>query len=128
MKKTMVKKTLSCLLAGTLVLGAALLSGCTKTVSQVKTDPENPTVIELWHYYNGPQKTAFDSLVTEFNETVGVEQGIVVEASSQGSISELIKKVLDAANKKVGAEEIPQILPPIPTRLIRWISWALWRV
>lgn len=114
MKKTMVKKTLSCLLAGTLVLGAALLSGCTKTVSQVKTDPENPTVIELWHYYNGPQKTAFDSLVTEFNETVGVEQGIVVEASSQGSISELIKKVLDAANKKVGAEEIPQIFAAYP--------------
>lgn len=102
---------LSCLLAGTLVFGAALLSGCTKTVSQAKTNPENPTVIELWHYYNGPQKTAFD---TEFNEAVGVEQGIVVEASSQGSISELIKKVLDAANKKAGVEEIPQIFAAYP--------------
>lgn len=107
----MVKKLLAGLVAVSLFVGMLSFSGCTgkETQKKVKLDPNNPEVIELWHYYNGPQKIAFDALVDEFNETVGLEEGIVVEPSGQGSISELIEKVLDSANKKVGAEEIPNL-------------------
>ena len=47
-------------------------------------DPNKLITLEIWTYYNGTQKAAFDGLVTEFNETVGAEKGIVVEAYSQG--------------------------------------------
>jgi multiple sugar transport system substrate-binding protein len=65
--------------------------------------------LEIGHYYNGVQKTAFDHMVQEFNETIGLKKGIIVEAFSQGNISDLTEKVVDAANKKVGAEDIPDI-------------------
>ena len=75
----------------------------------VKLDPDNPVAIEIWHYYNGQQLRAFNDMVAEFNETVGQEQGIIVEAFSQGNISQLMDKVIDSANKKVGSEDIPDI-------------------
>lgn len=91
-------------------LAAAVLTGCADGgEARPKLDPKDPVGLEIWHYYNGPQKEAFDALVTEFNETVGQEQGIVVEAFSQGNVNELADKVLDAAEKKVGAEAIPDI-------------------
>ena len=51
------------------------LCACQSAPPQVQLDPSSPTAIEIWHYYNGAQKEAFDSLVTEFNETVGREKG-----------------------------------------------------
>ena len=72
-------------------------------------DPNKPITLEIWTYYNGTQKAAFDGLVTEFNETVGAEKGIVVEAYSQGNVNDLIQKVEESAEKKVGAGEIPDI-------------------
>ncbi|MFR0979403.1 MAG: hypothetical protein ACLSFJ_08135 [Holdemania filiformis] len=32
-------------------------------------NPNKPVTLEIWTYYNGTQKAAFDELVTEFNET-----------------------------------------------------------
>lgn len=107
----MFKRIASGVLAAVLLAGLCSFAGCGKKddAVSVKLDPKNPVVISLWHYYNGPQKIAFDALIDEFNETVGLEQGIVVEPSGQGSIPELTEKVIDAANKKVGAEDIPNI-------------------
>ena len=48
-------------------------------------------------------------MVQGFNVTIGLEKGIIVEAFSQGNISDLTEKLVDAANKKVGAEDIPDI-------------------
>ncbi len=95
--------------------GAMLFTGCTgkdgKSSSKYDKllDPQKPVSIEIWHYSNGPQKIAFDDLVAEFNETVGQEKGIVVNAVSQGNVNDLMQKVTDAANKKVGADEVPDI-------------------
>ncbi len=101
-------RVFSCALCISLL--AAVAAGCQPSDGPEKSlDPQNPVAIEVWHYYNGPQKSAFDAMVNEFNETVGVEKGIVVESFSQGNISDLTDKVLDAANKKVGASDIPDI-------------------
>lgn len=105
------KRVMTAGLAATVLFG--LLTACAPApsngLSLPKLDPNNPISIEIWHYYNGPQKTAFDDMVAEFNETVGLEQGIIVEAFSQGNVDGLIEKVTDAAEKKVGAEEVPDI-------------------
>lgn len=87
-----------------------LLTGCSlKKEDNYKLDPENPTSIQIWHYYNGQQKMVFDKLVKEFNDTIGAEKGIIVEAFSQGNVVDLSEKVLDSANKKVGSEDVPNI-------------------
>ena len=104
------KKWIALCLLTILTLG--LLPACSQSAPASNLphlDPQNPVSLEIWHYYNGPQKTAFDAMVTEFNETVGQEQGIVVEAFSQGSVNELAAKVTDSAAQKVGAEDLPDI-------------------
>lgn len=112
-------KNRTVLLALTATLAAALLSGCgSKTenaaetnigAASVKLDPSNPVSLTVWHYYNGAQQAAFDELVSEFNSTVGKDEGIYVEGYSQGSVSDLEKAVNDAAEGKVGAQELPDI-------------------
>ena len=101
------KKSLAALLAVTLLL--CLLCGCGDNSSQIKLDPKNPVTITVWHYYNGAVMNAFDQLVKEFNETVGLKQGIIVQGSSMGNVSDLQAAVMAAAKKEVGSQEIPNI-------------------
>lgn len=90
-----------------------LASGCSERASKAKLGPQDPVAIGIWHYYNNQQKIAFDSLVTEFNETVGQEQGIVVGVFSQGTVTELVDAVI-AAEKKVGAGKLLGIFAAYP--------------
>lgn len=89
--------------AVTLALG---LTGCGE---KSPLDPGNPVSLTIWHYYNGSQQAAFDSLVEEFNDTVGREKGIYIQSYSQGSVSDLEAAVRDSVASKVGAEEMPDI-------------------
>ena len=84
------------------------LGGCKEddTHGLSKEDPIN---ISLWHYYNGTQAIAFEKLIDEFNSTEGAEKGIVVSAKSQSSISDLVTALEDSANKKAGADDLPNI-------------------
>ena len=90
-------------------LAAALAAGLTGCGSKGPLDPKDPVSLTVWHYYNGAQQAAFDTLVEEFNNTVGREKGIYVQSFSQGSVSDLESAVRDAVNGKVGAEKIPDI-------------------
>lgn len=84
-----------------------LLNGC--STNEHGLDPDKPVAVTIWHYYNSTQKKVFDELITEFNETVGKEKGIIVEPTSMGSIADLASTVNDAANKKAGAKEMPNM-------------------
>ena len=87
------------------VLGSAvLLGGCAR-----QTGAADPVAITVWHYYNGAQQVVFSCLVNEFNETVGAQQGIVVEPHSYGTIGDLTQQVKDAIYDKVGAEPLPDL-------------------
>lgn len=86
-----------------------LMQGCTPPQSEFAPSKENPVTIEIWHYYNGPQKNAFDNIVTRFNQTIGEKRGIIVEAFNSGNVNELADKVYDSAQGKVGARDIPNI-------------------
>ena len=91
--------------AGTVcgLVSLSLLAGC----GAGKT--ADPVGITVWNYYNGAQQQSFNQLVDEFNETVGAEKGIVVEAHSYGSVGELTEKVQDAVYGKVGADNPPDV-------------------
>lgn len=86
----------------------------TSCENKAKLNPSNPVVINVWHYYNDSQKVAFDKLVNKFNNTVGNKKGIIVKGSSQGDVSNLVRKVQDYANKRVGSEEMPNIFSAYP--------------
>ena len=100
-EKTM--KAYKRLIAGTAaaVMLALTCSGCGAE--------KEPVTITIWNYYNGEQLEAFNRMVQNFNDTVGKEQGITVESASQGSVNDLETNVLNAAEGKVGAEELPNI-------------------
>jgi multiple sugar transport system substrate-binding protein len=69
-----------------------------------------PISITIWSYYNGAQLTSFNTLVDEFNTTVGRDEGIVVTSTSQGTVSDLANNVIAAAMGEAGAEELPAIV------------------
>lgn len=105
----MLKKNIVKILASAMIT-AVMLSGCTTAKSsKVKLNPDNPVSITIWHYYNGAQQAEFDTLVDEFNATVGKNKGIYVEGYSQGSVSDLEKAVSSALNGEVGAGNLPDI-------------------
>ena len=103
------KKLLVCML--TCFMAVSLLAGCGKKeeAKTVELDKDNPTVISVWHYYNGAQQEAFESLVSQFNNSDGKDEGIYVETYAQGDVYDLEKTVLNSANKEAGASEMPNI-------------------
>lgn len=107
-----------------LILGLMLAgtTGCSHArVSQEDTrpSPDHPVTVVLWNYYNGQTKTAFDELVEEFNDTVGMENGIVVDAVSLGDLTQLAESVFEAAGGQVGAEQMPDIFGGYPDNVYR---------
>lgn len=102
------KKTYGLLPLLMAVFLCAILFGCEKS-ERGMLDPDHPVTVTVWHYYNGTQKKAFDDLVSDFNTTVGLEQGIVVDASNQGSVNQLLENILASADNKVGTEPIPNL-------------------
>lgn len=108
--KRLFKRITALASAAALTLSLAACGG--SAVSGPKnTAPTNakPVSITVWTYYNGDQLETFSKLVDEFNATVGKEQNITVEASSQGSVNDLETNVLAAAEGKVRAAEMPNI-------------------
>lgn len=104
------KKCKRLLMALTALLTAAALSSCgTEKTDDDLLDKDNPTTITIWHYYNGVQLISFDEAVSEFNETVGMEKGIIVEAYSNNSISELSDRVISSLKEDASAGDPPDI-------------------
>lgn len=69
----------------------------------------NPVAIEIWHDFDGSQKIAFDELMTDFNETEGLNKGIIVEGFNKGNLNDLEARLLNTLNEKVGYDEAPDI-------------------
>ena len=81
------------------------LSGCGAN----RPEEKEIVNISVWTYYNGQQLTAFNALVTEFNETIGAEEGIYVTSDHLGSVTDLVDTVMDSALGRVGANPMPNI-------------------
>lgn len=72
-------------------------------------DPDHPTEITVWHYYNGVLGESFKKSLTEFNATVGKEKGIIVTEKAQGSISSIEEKFMESIGGVIGADPLPDI-------------------
>lgn len=90
------------------VSALGIFSGCAQGNDRL-LDKNDPVTVTIWHYYNGVQQTMFDEMVSEFNRTVGMEKGVIVEAFSKNSVSALFESLVASINEDVGAEELPDI-------------------
>lgn len=96
------KKITAAVLASVLVLQTG---ACSK--KEEVLDAKNPVTVTVWTYYSGYQQTAFEEMVTKFNEGVGKKEGIVVESVAQGSIDGLVEELNKSVEGKAGAQELP---------------------
>ena len=111
----MKKRLLATLLSSTLVMTS--LAGCSSKSgsSDMVTELTEPITIEMWHYMNGGQADALNSIIEDFNATN--DKGITVNAISQGSIVDLNKKVISAAQSN-SLPAIINVYPDVATGLI----------
>ena len=100
------KKFLVCILIFTL-----LLAGCK---SNELLSAKNPVTINLWHNYGGLMKDTMDILIDEFNETVGREEGIIINVTSITGSATIHEKLKMAVNDEPGAPELPDITTLYP--------------
>lgn len=77
-------------------------------------DKSKPVQLTLWHHFIGDQKTAFDTLVAQFNSTEGRDLGIAVTAVSMDNTGDIGDKLLKAANHEIGAPQLPDIATAYP--------------
>ena len=111
----MKKRLLAALLSSALVM--TTLAGCSSKSgsSDMVTELTEPITIEMWHYMNGGQAEVLNEIIEDFNATN--DKGITVNAISQGSIVDLNKKVISAAQSN-SLPAIINVYPDIATGLI----------
>ena len=111
----MKKRLLAALLSSALVM--TTLAGCSSKSgsSDMVTELTEPITIEMWHYMNGGQAEVLNSIIEDFNATN--DKGITVNAISQGSIGDLNKKVISAAQSN-SLPAIINVYPDLATGLI----------
>lgn len=68
---------------------------------------EDDGIITIWHSNSGVIGTAFDEIIEDFNETIGKDSGIEVEAIYQGAANDVLTKVKAAA--AVDTSTLPDI-------------------
>ncbi len=70
---------------------------------------KSPVLISVWTYYTDEQKSRFDTLIDEFNQTVGKDKGIVVKQEAFGSSSELDDYLISSVKGNAGSYDMPNM-------------------
>lgn len=74
-------------------------------LSVFATGAKETRTVELWHSNTGKVGEAFENIINDFNETVGKENGVYVEAIYQGKANDVLTKVKASS----GANTLPDI-------------------
>ncbi len=111
-KRIMAVVFLAALLTLTACGGDSDLSNRAETV----LDPKNPITVSLWHYYVGENKVALDRAISEFNRSIGIEKGIIVDALGMGNIGELEEAVSESAKGVINSKEMPDLFSTYPDK------------
>ncbi len=103
------KKAVALFLTVGMLLG--LLSGCGDSL----LSEDHPVTLTMWHVYGEQSGSPMDVLVDEFNETVGQEQGIIIEVTNMSNSTDIGQKLLDAQEGKPGAMDMPDLFTCHPS-------------
>ncbi len=93
------------------VIITAILSGCS---DKTRPDADNPVTLTMWHVYGSQTKSPLNDAIAEFNDTVGRENGVIVNVVSVTSSSAIDKALSSSANGEPGAEELPDLFTAYP--------------
>lgn len=97
-----------------LILTMAIALSLTACQNNKKMNPKNPVTLTLWHNFGAQMKDTMDTMVDEFNATVGAEKGIILSVTSISSSAALHEKLTMAANGDPGAPDLPDITTAYP--------------
>lgn len=98
-------------IAISLFLSLTAFQGCAQNTAP---SPENPVTLNMWHVYGSQTKSPLNSVIDEFNSTVGTENGITVNVVSVTSSSAIDKALSASANGEPGAEVMPDLFTAYP--------------
>ena len=111
-----------------LVPGLAL-AGCggSKTLLSAK----DPTMLSIWHVYGEQADSPMNRLLTEFNDTVGREKGILLNVTNMTNSAAIGGQLQDAKAGKPGALDLPDLFSAHPAdasalgieTLVDWNDW-----
>lgn len=87
------------------IISVCCLSGCKKS----ELDKDNPVTLTLWHVYGEQSDSPMNRLIDEFNSTVGMEKGIIINVTAMSNATQIGQKLLDAHNKIPGSAEMPDL-------------------
>lgn len=90
---------------------AVCLSGCS---DKTKPDADNPVTLTMWHVYGSQTKSPLNDAIDKFNDTVGRENGVIVNVVSVTSSSAIDKALSSSANGEPGAEDLPDLFTAYP--------------
>lgn len=107
----MKKRIVLCLLALALL---SVMTGCGK-----KKDAD-PLTVTLWHVYGGEVDSPLNSLIEQFNSTIGAEQNIRVKVELVSNSGSIHKSVLPPPT--VTQELLPCRICSCPTPKRCWLS------
>lgn len=96
------------------------LSGCKTKEGNSDVEFKDPVKVTLWHYYLGNNKNQLEAAVNEFNNTVGLEKGIVVTPVGHGSIVELEEAVTNASLGLIDSQKMPDIFSIYPDKAVEF--------
>ena len=85
-----------------LLLVLALLLGCAGCGGG-----REPVTVTIWHVYGGETESPLNDLIDTFNDTVGREQNIRVQAGSVTNTNTIHEAVLASAYGEPGATALP---------------------
>lgn len=99
------KKSISVLLAAML-----LLCGC----GNAKPNADESVTLTMWHVYGSQTESPLNDAVEEFNETVGMENGIYINITSVTDSAEIDEMLEATLQKQPGALSLPDLFTAYP--------------
>ena len=85
--------------------------GCTH---QNTPSPKNPVTLTMWHVYGSQTTSPLNTVIDDFNRTVGKENGITINVVSVTSSSAIDKALSSAAGGEPGAADLPDLFTAYP--------------
>ena len=98
-----------------LLVITSLLTGCSSTPS---SKSKETITLNMWHNYGGTMQKTMDSLVDQFNSTIGHDKGIVINVTAITSSSELQNNLNSIIEDEPGAPSMPDICTAYPKTAI----------
>ena len=75
-------------------------------------------VLTIWHVYGDQSDSPLNEYISQFNETIGKEQGIRVVVTSVGSTNNIHQAVLSAIRRDPGAPSLPDMFISHPKTIV----------